>query len=183
MKRNVAAGTSQREDESSFPEVQFFQKQSSSSLLPPPLSSFQSTQVYIVFKCQREKEKRERSVCVSERKPFGSGLSRSGEGKRGESRVAELKRCRFFCVSLSLFRAPLLPPSPPPLPPPVALKCHMQPFAAERGVGVPRVGMNCPSNLQVQAVPFLSLYLLFLVLSRAFSRCCLGWKSLGVGGE
>lgn len=129
---------------------------------------------------KRKRKKRE-SVCVSERKPFGSWLSRSGEGKRGERRVAELKRCRFFCVSLSLFRSPLLPALPPPLPPPVALKCQMQPFAAERGVGVPRVGMNCPSNLHVQAVPFLSLYLLFLVLSRAFSRCCLGWKSSGGG--
>ena len=56
MKRNPAAGTRHKEDESSFPEVQFLRKQSSSSLRLPPLPDLQCSQVYIVFKCQREKE-------------------------------------------------------------------------------------------------------------------------------
>lgn len=93
MKRNPAAGTSHKEDESGFPEVQFLRKQSSPSLLLPPLPDLQCSQVYIVFKCQREKEKER------ERSPFGSDCHILARGEeRQKEQVAELKRCRFFCL-------------------------------------------------------------------------------------
>ena len=109
MKRNPAAGTSHKEDESSFPEVQFLRKQSSSSLLLPPLPDLQCSQVYIVFKCQREKER--------ERSPFGSDchiLARGG--RKAERTSGGIKEMQIF-----LSPRPYSGLQPAPLPSPLSL--------------------------------------------------------------
>lgn len=108
-------------------------KQFSSSLLPRPLPSLQCTQVYIVFKCQRKKEKERERVREN---PFAPECHILVREKREKEQVAELKRCRFFCLRVPVRvsrAAPLLSPLPPTSLPRVVLKCQMKQFAAERG--------------------------------------------------
>lgn len=162
----------------SFPEVQFFQRQSSSSLLLPPLPTSQSIQVYIVFKCQREENKRERERGGRRMRenPFALECHIAVRGEEEGRTSGRIKEMQIVVVSC-------------PYSGPQQLLCSLLSLlwwhwnvtcSSLQLKGGSPVGTDCPSNLQVHALPFWPWYLLFLFLSGAFSRCGLG-RSLGDG--
>lgn len=179
MKRNPAAGTSHKEDESSFPEVQFLRKQSSSSLRLPPLPDLQCSQVYIVFKCQREKEEESEGE-----KPLWLWLSHSGEeGRKAERTSGGIKEMQIFLPPRpysGLQSAPL--PSPVSLLPSPGLHWNVK-CSSLQLKGGSLVGTDCPSNLQVQAGPFCPCVCFPLSWASLIRRFCLGWRRWGRGRE
>lgn len=113
----------------------FLRFNSSRNNLPLPSSphlspTFKAPKCILFLNVKEKKKKKE-----SERKPFCSRMSHSGEGKKGEETSGRIKEMQIS--PLSLFRSggcPFAPSSPSPFPPWVALKCQMQQLAADRGV-------------------------------------------------
>lgn len=121
-----------------------FQKQSSSPSHPHPSPAFNAPKCILFLNVKEKRKKEKERVRGNPFAPECHILVR----EKGEQ-VAELKRCRLFCL-LSLFRSPHSPfaaPLPPPALP-VALKCQMQQFAAERGPWWERTALlTCRSKL------------------------------------